>query len=112
MVLGILGFVSRARPSAARHAPEQWNKAGASQYLDRRGAEWFKFGSARSWRGSFRDFVCQLPQPATFCAGEARASPDLRRKAPTEMETKVLEQVKNRVCELGEARHGAISALL
>jgi squalene-hopene/tetraprenyl-beta-curcumene cyclase len=97
MVLGILGCVSRAPALGGENAPEQWNKAGASQYLDRRGAEWFKFSSARRGKGASETSCVSCHSLLPF----ALARPVLRRisedKAQTEMETKVLEQVKTRV---------------
>jgi squalene-hopene/tetraprenyl-beta-curcumene cyclase len=97
IVLGVLAFVAQAPASGGENAPEQWNKSGASQYLDRRGAEWFKFDGARRGEGAsaISCVSCHTLLPY------ALARPVLRRisdeKVPTEMESKVIEQVKNRV---------------
>jgi squalene-hopene/tetraprenyl-beta-curcumene cyclase len=94
---GILAYMASAPARGGEDAPEHWNKTGASEYLDQRGAEWFKFDAARRGEGdsAISCVSCHTLLPY------ALARPVLRRlsdeKAPTEMETKVIEQVKNRV---------------
>ena len=79
------------------NAPGQWNKAAAVGYLDRRGAEWFKFGGARRGQGASTTSCVSCHTLLPY----ALARPVLRRmsgdKTPTEYETKALDQVKSRV---------------
>ena len=80
-----------------KDAPGQWNKAAAVGYLDRRGAEWFKFGGARRGQGASTTSCVSCHTLLPY----ALARPVLRRmsgdKTPTEYETKALDQVKSRV---------------
>ncbi len=97
IALGILGCVCSAPASAGENAPEAWNKAGARAYLDTRGTEWFKFSSARRGQGASETSCISCHTLLPF----ALARPVLRRisdeKAATDLETKVLDQVKTRV---------------
>jgi squalene-hopene/tetraprenyl-beta-curcumene cyclase len=97
IVQGLLACVYSAPALGGDNTPESWNKAGARQYLDGRGEEWFKFGGARRGKGDSETSCVSCHSLLSY----ALARPVLRRisdeKKPTEMETKVLEQVKTRV---------------
>src|SRR5689334_10920540 len=82
---------------AGDNPPDQWDRAGAEQYLDRRGEAWFNFGGSHRGTGA----------SATSCVSchsllpYALARPVLRRLAneslPAKLETRILEQAKRRV---------------
>jgi squalene-hopene/tetraprenyl-beta-curcumene cyclase len=79
------------------NTPVGFDRAKAAEYLDGRGDAWFKFGAARRGEG----------QTASSCVSchsllpYALARPVLRRLsnegAPTELETRILDQTKRRI---------------
>ena len=93
----LLAVVSSAPTFGGENTPGQWNKAGATQYLDGRGENWFKFSSANRGDGASasRCVSCHTLLPY------ALARPVLRRLSnenqATTWETKILEQTKSRV---------------
>jgi len=97
LVHGLLAFVYSAPTHGGENTPEQWDRTGAAQYLDRRGEEWFNFGGSHRGQGP----------SATSCVSchsllpYALARPVLRRLSnenlPTKLETRILEQTKSRV---------------
>jgi squalene-hopene/tetraprenyl-beta-curcumene cyclase len=93
----LLAVVSSAPTFAGENTPGQWDKTRASQYLDRRGENWFKFSSANRGEGASasRCVSCHTLLPY------ALARPALRRlsseKQATPWETRILEQTKSRV---------------
>jgi squalene-hopene/tetraprenyl-beta-curcumene cyclase len=93
----LLAVVSCTPGFGGENSPGQWNKSGASQYLDRRGESWFKFGGANRGEGASASHCISCHTLLPY----ALARPALRRlsddKAPTEWETKTLEQTKLRV---------------
>ncbi len=97
VVMGIFALTAPVTAGEGENTPDKWNMRTASQYLDGRGTEWFKFDGARRGEGaaSVSCVSCHTLLPY------ALARPALRRvsgdKVPTEMEAKLLEQVKNRV---------------
>lgn len=94
---------SEFTPSSARatfggeNTPESWDKTRASQYLDRRGEDWFKFGGAYRGQGTSTTSCVSCHSLLPY----ALARPVLRRLShasqPTRWETKILEQTKQRV---------------
>jgi squalene-hopene/tetraprenyl-beta-curcumene cyclase len=97
LVAGILAFVAGSPVRAGEDAKAQWDQSAARQFLDSRGAEWFNFGSARRGEGASTTSCVSCHSLLSF----ALARPALRRitdeKLPTELETKMLAQVKSRV---------------
>ncbi len=97
LVAGIFAFVAGSPVRGGEDAKAQWDQAAARQFLDSRGAEWFNFGSARRGEGASTTSCVSCHSLLSF--GLAR--PALRRisdeKLPTELETKMLAQVKSRV---------------
>ncbi len=93
----LLAVVSSAPTFGGENTPGQWNKAGATRYLDGRGENWFKFSSANRGDGASasRCVSCHTLLPY------ALARPVLRRLSnenqATTWETKILEQTKSRV---------------
>lgn len=97
LVLLAHALITPAVAPGGENAPEPWDKARASQYLDRRGENWFKFAGAVRGQGA----------TATSCVSchsllpYALARPVLRRisgeSVPTEWELKILDQAKRRV---------------
>ncbi len=96
-VAGIFAFVAGSPVRGGEDAKAEWDKSAARQYLDSRGAEWFKFDSARRGEGASATSCVSCHSLLAF----ALARPVLRRisdeKVPTELETKMLAQVKARV---------------
>ncbi len=97
LVAGIFAFVAGSPVRGGEDAKAEWDKSAAQQYLDSRGAEWFKFDSARRGEGASATSCVSCHSLLSF----ALARPVLRRvsdeKVPTELETKMLAQVKARV---------------
>jgi len=96
--LGVICALASTVPTLAGEiTPEPWDRTRASQYLDRRGEEWFKFGSASRGQGASQTSCISCHSLLPY----ALARPVLRRlsdeSVPTRWETKVLEQVKGRV---------------
>ena len=93
----LLAFLSAAPTFGGENTPDQWDKAGAAQYLDGRGENWFKFGSANRGEGASASHCVSCHSLLPY----ALARPVLRRlsneKPPTKWETKILEQTKSRV---------------
>ena len=93
----LLALMSSAPTLAGENTPGQWNQTGASQYLDRRGENWFKFSSANRGEGASTSHCVSCHSLLPY----ALARPVLRRlsneKSPTEWETKTLAQTKLRV---------------
>jgi squalene-hopene/tetraprenyl-beta-curcumene cyclase len=97
VVPGMLAFVAAMPGCGGENTTGQLDMAAARQFLDSRGAEWFKFGSARRGEGASSTSCVSCHSLLSF----ALARPVLRRatgeKQPTELETKILAQVKTRV---------------
>ena len=97
LVAALLGFPFPAATFGGDLAPGQWDPSGAAQYLDRRGENWFKFGSAKRGEGASASQCVSCHSLLPY----ALARPVLRRlsneKTPTRWETQVLEQTKSRV---------------
>jgi squalene-hopene/tetraprenyl-beta-curcumene cyclase len=97
LVVGIVALVGGSPVRGGEDAKAEWGKAAARHYLDSRGAEWFKFDSARRGEGASATSCVSCHSLLSF----ALARPVLRRisdeKLPTELETKMLAQVKARV---------------
>ncbi len=97
LVAGIFAFLAGSPVRGGEDAKAQWDQAAAGQFLDSRGAEWFNFGSARRGEGASTTSCVSCHSLLSF----ALARPALRRisneKLPTELETKMLAQVKSRV---------------
>ena len=99
IVTGILGDTDACLPVRARTRLRNGTRDTAAREISQtaRGSEWFKFDGARRGEGaaSVSCVSCHTLLPY------ALARPVLRRVSddmvPTEMETKVLEQVRNRV---------------
>jgi squalene-hopene/tetraprenyl-beta-curcumene cyclase len=93
----LLVVVSSVSTFAGENTPGQWDKIGASQYLDGRGENWFKFSSANRGEGASasRCVSCHTLLPY------ALARPVLRRLSnenqATQWETKILAQTQSRV---------------
>ena len=89
--------MSTATTFGADLVPGQWDQSRAAQYLDGRGENWFKFGSANRGEGASASQCVSCHSLLPY----ALARPVLRRlsneKSPTEWETKILEQTKSRV---------------
>jgi squalene-hopene/tetraprenyl-beta-curcumene cyclase len=97
LVLGIHAFAYSAATRGGENSPEPWDKTAASQYLDRRGEEWFKFGGAFRGQGASTISCVSCHSLLPY----ALARPVLRRLAneslPTQWEKKTIEQAKQRV---------------
>ncbi len=97
LVLGIHAFVLSAATLAGENTPEPWDQTKASQYLDRRGEDWFKFGGANRGQGASATSCVSCHSLLPYIL----ARPVLRRLSdellPTKWETKILEQTKLRV---------------
>jgi len=97
LVLGIHAFVPTAAVFGGENTPERWDQSGASQYLDRRGEDWFKFGAAFRGQGSSTTSCVSCHSLLPY----ALARPVLRRlsneSVATKWERKVLEQTRSRV---------------
>ena len=97
LVAGFFAFVAGSPVRGGEDAKAEWDKSAARQYLDSRGEEWFKFDSARRGAGASTTSCVSCHSLLSF----ALARPVLRRisdeKLPTELETKMLSQVKARV---------------
>src|SRR5262249_33988815 len=97
IVLGICALNYPDTAAAGDKTPTSWDKTSASQYLDRRGEEWFNFGGANRGQGDSRTSCVSCHSLLPY----ALARPVLRRVSsedrPTRWETKVLEQAKARV---------------
>ncbi len=97
LVLGIHAFVCSGATFGGEITPESWDKTRASQYLDRRGEDWFKFGGAYRGQGTSTTSCVSCHSLLPY----ALARPVLRRLShasqPTRWETKILEQTKQRV---------------
>jgi squalene-hopene/tetraprenyl-beta-curcumene cyclase len=97
VVQGLLSFVYSAPTHGGENAPKEWDRTGAAQYLDRRGEDWFNFGSAHRGQGPSTTSCVSCHSLLPY----ALARPVLRRLSnenlPTELETKILEQTKRRV---------------
>jgi squalene-hopene/tetraprenyl-beta-curcumene cyclase len=93
----VLSVMFASPAFGGENSPGQWNKSGAGQYLDRRGENWFKFGGANRGEGASASHCISCHTLLPY----ALARPALRRlsdeKAPSEWETKTLEQTKLRV---------------
>ena len=97
LVLGIPIVIATPGTRGGENTPEPWDKTRASQYLDRRGEEWFKFGSASRGQGASKSSCVSCHSLLPY----ALARPVLRRvcdeSVPTRWETKILGQIKERV---------------
>ena len=51
-VAGIFAFAAGSPVRGGEDAKAEWDKSAARQYLDSRGAEWFKFDSAFRGKGA------------------------------------------------------------
>jgi squalene-hopene/tetraprenyl-beta-curcumene cyclase len=97
LVQGLLALAYSAPTLGGEYTPEQWDRTKASQYLDRRGEEWFNFGSAHRGQGVSKTSCvsCHSLLPL------ALARPVLRQlsneSVPSKLETRLLEQTKRRV---------------
>ena len=94
LALGICTLIYTSATLGGENTPESWNKTGASQYLDRRGEEWFKFGGANRGQGASTISCVSCHSLLPY----ALARPVLRRlsdheKTPTQWEAKTLEQI-------------------
>jgi squalene-hopene/tetraprenyl-beta-curcumene cyclase len=93
----LFAVVSCATAIAGENTPSQWDKARAAQYLDSRGENWFKFGSANRGEGASASHCISCHSLLPY----ALARPALRRssneKSPTGWEAKTLAQTKLRV---------------
>jgi squalene-hopene/tetraprenyl-beta-curcumene cyclase len=82
---------------AGEDTPRPWNRAAAAHYMDLRGEEWLNFASARRGQGTSASTCVSCHSLLPY----ALARPGLRRlsdqRAPTRLETRVLEQVRRRV---------------
>jgi squalene-hopene/tetraprenyl-beta-curcumene cyclase len=98
----LLAFLSAAPILGGELTPEPWDKARAAQYLDGRGENWFKFGSAKRGEGASASQCVSCHTLLPY----ALARPVLRRlsneKEPTRWETQVLAQTKSRVANWDE----------
>lgn len=96
-VLAGVGYFHWQSVLGAEPAAVKWDPNLAARYLDRRGENWFKFGSANRGEGATASHCisCHTLLPYVL------ARPALRRlsnrKTATEWETKTLEQTKLRV---------------
>ena len=106
------GFLVPAASFGGDLAPGQWDPSGAARYLDGRGENWFKFGSAKRGEGASASQCVSCHSLLPY----ALARPVLRRlsneKAPTRWETQVLEQTKSRVANWDKLDEAGIPALL
>ena len=97
----ILSLASSIPSLGGENTPGHWDKARASEYLDGRGANWFKFSSANRGEGASASHCVSCHSLLPY----ALARPVLRRlldeKSPTEWEAKTLEQTKLRVANWG-----------
>jgi squalene-hopene/tetraprenyl-beta-curcumene cyclase len=97
VVCGICVLLCAASIHGGENTPEPWDKAGASQYLDRRGEEWFQFGGAFRGQGATTTSCVSCHSLLPY----ALARPVLRQitnhAAATQWERKILEQAKSRV---------------
>jgi squalene-hopene/tetraprenyl-beta-curcumene cyclase len=97
LLQGFLAFAYSAPTLGGEYTPEQWDRTKASQYLDRRGEEWFNFGSAHRGQGASTISCISCHSLLSY----ELARPVLRRLSnenqPTKLETKILEQTKRRV---------------
>ena len=97
LVHGLLAFAYTAPTLAGENKPEQWDRTKATEYLDRRGADWFSFGGANRGQGPSASSCISCHSLLPY----ALARPILRRlaneNAPTKLEAKILEQTKRRV---------------
>jgi squalene-hopene/tetraprenyl-beta-curcumene cyclase len=93
----LLAVVASASTFAGENTPGQWDKIGASQYLDGRGENWFKFSSANRGEGASASHCVSCHTLLPY----ALARPVLRRLSnenqATQWETKILAQTKSRV---------------
>jgi len=94
---GLLAFVCSAPTLAGEYTPKEWDKTRAGQYLDRRGEDWFNFGSAHRGQGPSTISCVSCHSLLSY----ALARPVLRRlsneSSPTKFETRILEQTRRRV---------------
>ncbi len=97
LVLGIHAFVYSAATLGGENTPEPWDQTRASQYLDRRGEDWFKFAGAYRGQGASTTSCVSCHTLLPY----ALSRPVLRRLSheslPTKWETRILEQTKQRV---------------
>jgi len=96
-VQGLLAFAYSSATLGGEYIPEQWDRTKASQYLDRRGEEWFNFGSAHRGQGASAITCISCHSLLSY----ELARPVLRRLSnenqPTKLETRILEETKRRV---------------
>ena len=97
LLQGFLAFVYSAPTLGGEYTPEQWDRTKASQYLDRRGEEWFNFGAAHRGQGASTISCISCHSLLSY----ELARPVLRRLSnenqPTKLETRILEETKRRV---------------
>ena len=97
LVQGLIVIVISAPAHGGDGMATQWNMTQAAQYLDRRGEDWFKFGSAHRGTGSTATSCISCHSLLPY----ALARPVLRRLSKesvlTRWETIILEQTKTRV---------------
>jgi len=97
LVVGLRTLICTPPTLAGENTTEPWDKTRASQYLDRRGEDWFKFGGAYRGQGASTTSCVSCHSLLPY----ALARPVLRRlsheELPTKWETKILEQAKQRV---------------
>jgi squalene-hopene/tetraprenyl-beta-curcumene cyclase len=96
-VFGLFVHAIAGTTSAGEDAPRPWDRTKAGQYLDGRGEEWFKFGSAHRGEGKSESSCISCHSLLSY----ALARPVLRRlsheEQPTKFEARLLEQTKRRV---------------
>jgi squalene-hopene/tetraprenyl-beta-curcumene cyclase len=97
LVEGMVILGSAVPAFAGEFTPEQWDRIKASQYLDGRGENWFKFGAAHRGQGASQTSCVSCHSLLPY----ALARPVLRRLSnenpPTKLEMKILEQTKLRL---------------
>ena len=57
----VLAVLASSPILGGEKTPDQWDKTSAAQYLDGRGENWFRFGSANRGEGASRTSLRQLP---------------------------------------------------
>ena len=94
---GLFALTCAAPTSAGEDARGKWDESKATEYLDRRGEEWFKFGSADRGQAKSKSSCISCHSLLSY----ALARPILRQLAddeePTVWEAKLITQTKRRV---------------
>ena len=101
LLQGLLAVAYSAPTLGGEYTPEQWDRTKASQYLDRRGEEWFNFGAAHRGQGASTISCISCHSLLSY----ALARPVLRRLSnenqPTKLETRDPRTDEAPRCELG-----------